>query len=139
MKSAAAGDFRSGNGRWFGWVLVGVAAISMTQPWTALGCAACYGESDSPLAAGMNWGIFSLLACIGGVLGGVAAFFVFLSRRAARTNSAAAAQFDEEHIAEPDFMRRNEPPHPALLDRRRHCANAAAVGCGSPPVAKRRH
>ena len=25
-------------------------------------CAMCYGKSDSPLAAAMNWGIFSLLA-----------------------------------------------------------------------------
>jgi hypothetical protein len=27
-------------------------------------CAACYGKSDSPLASGMNWGIFTLLGVI---------------------------------------------------------------------------
>ncbi len=54
-----------------------------------LACAACYGQSDSPLAAGMNWGIFSLLGTILVVLGGVAAFFVYLARRSARSGAAA--------------------------------------------------
>jgi heme/copper-type cytochrome/quinol oxidase subunit 2 len=56
----------------------------------ALACTACYGKSDSELAQGMNMGIFTLLGFIGFVLVGVAAFFVFLIRRAARM--AAAAQ-----------------------------------------------
>jgi heme/copper-type cytochrome/quinol oxidase subunit 2 len=34
------------------------------------------------MAKGMNWGIFSLLAVVVVVLGGVAAFFVYLARRA---------------------------------------------------------
>ena len=46
-------------------------------------CAACYGQSDSPMAAGMNWGILSLLGMIVVVLGGVAAFFIVLARRSA--------------------------------------------------------
>jgi hypothetical protein len=49
----------------------------------ALACAACYGQSDSPMAHGMNAGIFALLGVIGTVLCGAAAFFVFLARRAA--------------------------------------------------------
>ena len=52
-------------------------------PRCALACAACYGQSDSSLAQGMNWGILSLLGVIVSVLGGVAAFFVFLARRSA--------------------------------------------------------
>jgi hypothetical protein len=52
-------------------------------------CAACYGKSDSPLAAGMNWGIFSLLAVVGCVLSGVASFFVFLARKSAAVSSDA--------------------------------------------------
>jgi len=48
-----------------------------------LACAACYGQSDSAMAAGMNWGIVSLLVMIVLVLGSVAGFFVFLIRRAA--------------------------------------------------------
>ena len=55
-----------------------------------LACAACYGQSDSPLAAGMNWGIFSLLGTIIFVLGAVVAFFVYLARRSAAGNRAAA-------------------------------------------------
>ncbi len=46
-------------------------------------CAACYGQSDAPMAQGMNWGILSLLAVIVAVLGGVAGFFVHLARRSA--------------------------------------------------------
>jgi len=128
-----------GERRWLGLVVAGVSVFSLIQPWAALGCATCYGASDSPLAAGMNWGIFSLLACIGCVLGGVGAFFFFLGRRAARTNSAAAFGLDQEHAAEPDFTRRNHPPRPALLERRRHCAHSAAGSLGTPPVAKHRH
>ena len=43
----------------------------MTSPdlGTLLACAACYGKSDSPLASGMNWGIFTLLGVIVPVLG----------------------------------------------------------------------
>jgi heme/copper-type cytochrome/quinol oxidase subunit 2 len=46
-----------------------------------LACAACYGQSDSAMAAGMNWGIFSLLGMVVVVLGGVAGFFIYLARR----------------------------------------------------------
>ena len=52
-------------------------------------CAMCYGKSDSPLAQGMNWGIFSLLAVIVTVLGGIATFFIYLARKSARTQSSA--------------------------------------------------
>ncbi|HZQ46674.1 MAG TPA: hypothetical protein VFC07_06670 [Verrucomicrobiae bacterium] len=52
---------------------------------SALACAACYGKSDSPLAQGMNWGIFSLLAVVGCVLGGIASFFIYLARKSAAT------------------------------------------------------
>ena len=46
-------------------------------------CAACYGQSDSPLAKGMNWAIFFLLAVIAGVLSGVVVFFVHVGRKSA--------------------------------------------------------
>jgi len=57
---------------------------------SALACAACYGKSDSPLAQGMNWGIFSLLAVVVCVLGGIAGFFVFLARKSAVSPAVAA-------------------------------------------------
>jgi hypothetical protein len=56
-----------------------------------LACAACYGQSDSAMAAGMNWGIFSLLGMIVIVLGGVAGFFVYLARRSSMVSGPAAA------------------------------------------------
>lgn len=64
-------------------LLAGALLASLAlQPYPVLACAACYGQSDSPMAQGMNWGIMSLLGIIGLVLVGVASFFVFLSRRA---------------------------------------------------------
>jgi heme/copper-type cytochrome/quinol oxidase subunit 2 len=46
-------------------------------------CATCFGKSDSKLAEGMNWGIFTLLVIVMGVLGAISAFFIFIARRAA--------------------------------------------------------
>ena len=63
----------------FGFLVLALAL----QPHALFACAACYGQSDSPMARGMNWGILSLLAMVALVLGGVAAFFVYLARRSA--------------------------------------------------------
>ena len=56
--------------------------LLLAWPRTVAACATCFGQSDSPLAEGMNWGIFALLVVIVTVLAGVASFFVFLARRA---------------------------------------------------------
>jgi hypothetical protein len=61
------------------------AALSSLAPASAWACAACYGQSDSPMAQGMNWGILSLLGCIGLVLAGVGGFFIYLARRGTAT------------------------------------------------------
>ena len=53
-----------------------------------LACAACYGASDSPMAKGMNWGIFSLLGVVAVVLGSIATFFVFIGKRSAAASTA---------------------------------------------------
>ena len=53
------------------------------QPSSALACAACYGQSDSPMATGMNWGIFCLLGFVVFVLGSLTTFFVFIAKRSA--------------------------------------------------------
>jgi hypothetical protein len=47
-------------------------------------CAACFGKSDSPMAQGLNAGIFTLMGVIGTVLCGFSAFFVYIARRAPR-------------------------------------------------------
>ena len=64
------------------------------HPGSLWACAACYGQSDSPMANGMNWGIFSLLVVVVGVLGSIAAFFVFLARRTAANPNPQPARTD---------------------------------------------
>src|SRR5258708_1160276 len=73
-------------------------ALHPTSLWA---CAACYGQSDSPMAKGMNWGIFSLLAVVVSVLGGIAAFFVFLARKCGTVSGASAS---EALIASPNSI-----------------------------------
>lgn len=68
-------------------LLLTAAALVVSGP--ALGCAACFGKSDSPMAYGMNAGIMTLLAVIMTVLSLVASFFVFIVRRASRVESGS--------------------------------------------------
>ena len=72
-------------------LLSSLAVTLASHPGTLLACAACAGQSDSPMAKGMNVGILSLLAVIGMVLGGVASFFVYLGKRSATVAAASAA------------------------------------------------
>ena len=48
---------------------------------TLLACAACYGRSDSTLAQGMNWGIFTLMGVLLTVLTCITVFFVHIVRK----------------------------------------------------------
>jgi hypothetical protein len=57
--------------------------LLLASPLPTMACAACFGRSDSRLAVGMNWGIFSLLVVIATMMGLIASFFVFIARRAA--------------------------------------------------------
>ena len=57
-----------------------LAASILLAPSPLLACAACYGRSDSPLASGMNWGIFTLLGVVLSVLSCCALFFVHVIR-----------------------------------------------------------
>jgi heme/copper-type cytochrome/quinol oxidase subunit 2 len=50
----------------------------------ASACSACFGQSDSELARGMNFGIMTLLIVVMGVLGAIAAFFVYLVKRGSK-------------------------------------------------------
>jgi len=67
------------------------AALVMASPRPASACAACFGRSDSKLAQGMNMGILSLLVVVVFVLGGFAAFFVYLVRRSSMISGTPAA------------------------------------------------
>jgi hypothetical protein len=75
-------------------VLAGFVASLALRSESLLACAACFGKSDSPLAEGMNWGIFSLLAVVGCVLSGFAAAGIFLVKKSA-TVAAAQAKAQE--------------------------------------------
>lgn len=60
----------------------------------ALGCATCYGQSDSNLAKGMNWGILTMIFVVYLVIFSIIGFFVFVVRR-----SAPASVGDSESIS----------------------------------------
>jgi len=66
-------------------------ALAACSPSPVFACAACYGgNTNSPLAHGMNWGILTLLGVVGFMLSSIATFFfVFLRRQAALAEKAA--------------------------------------------------
>ena len=72
-------------------VLAGLSVLAGMLPASVPACAACFGQSDSPMAKGMNAGIFTLLLVITSTLLGIAIFFVYILRRAARLHAAAGA------------------------------------------------
>ena len=61
-------------------ILPAAAACVALAPSPLFACAACYGKSDSPLAYGMNWGIFTLMGVILSVLTCFVLFFVHIAR-----------------------------------------------------------
>jgi hypothetical protein len=73
-------------------LLAALAAAALAQPVPLLACAACYGQSDSPLAQGMNWGIATLLGFIVCVLAGIGLFFVHIGRRTAAARDLPPAE-----------------------------------------------
>ena len=48
-----------------------ITTLVLLIPDSVSACATCYGASDAPATAGMNWAIITLLGVTGGVLGGV--------------------------------------------------------------------
>lgn len=69
-------------------ILVAAAALAALAPSPLFACAACYGKSDSPLASGMNAGIFTLLGVVLTVLTCFALFFVHVIRGNGKTPDA---------------------------------------------------
>lgn len=61
-----------------------VAVVVLTASARADACATCFGQTDSPLGVGLNWGIFVLLVVVNSVLAGICSFFVFVARRSAK-------------------------------------------------------
>ena len=65
-------------------VLLAAAGVLVGAP-PVLACPVCFGQSDSPLASGVNWGILLLLAVTGGVLTAFASFFITIFKRSRAT------------------------------------------------------
>jgi hypothetical protein len=61
--------------------------VWLLNPASAFACAACFGRSDSSLAKGLNFGIWSLLAVVMFMWVAFGAFIVFLVKRSARISS----------------------------------------------------
>ena len=64
---------------------------------SALACATCYGESDSPLAAGMNYAILTMIVVAYSVLFSIIGFFIYAARKA-----AAIAALEAENAETPN-------------------------------------
>lgn len=64
---------------WLPMVILGLLFLSPQ----VLGCATCYGQSDSNLAKGMNWGILTMIFVVYLVIFSIIGFFVFVVRRSA--------------------------------------------------------
>ena len=61
--------------------LILAAAFLAVAPSPLWACAACFGKSDSDLARGSFAGVLFLLGVVLTVMGGIAAFFIYLTRR----------------------------------------------------------
>lgn len=62
-----------------------LALCIVLVPQAANACSVCFGNSDSKMTQGMLAGVLVLLLVVLSVLGGFAALFIFLARRAAAT------------------------------------------------------
>jgi hypothetical protein len=121
-------------GSWQAAIYAAVGSVVLA-PNSLLACAACYGQSDSPLAQGMNWGIASLLGTILLVLGGIAGFFVGLARRAAAVAAAAepGTSVARASCPRPKAVPRPLRPHPPRNTPCRIPARRAAPSLLSRP------
>ncbi|HYE33140.1 MAG TPA: hypothetical protein VEH27_17060 [Methylomirabilota bacterium] len=56
-------------------------ALALLRAHTAQACSVCFGRSDSKLAEGLNWGIFTLLGIVFAVLCAFGVFAFYLAKR----------------------------------------------------------
>ena len=73
-------------------ITASAALLPLLLPAAASACAACFGRSDSPMAKGMNMGIFTLLLFILSVLFAISVFFFYIVRRAAKMEASQAVE-----------------------------------------------
>jgi hypothetical protein len=77
-----------------------MAAALLAAPRAALACPVCFGESNSPMALAMNSGILFMLGIVGAMLACMAAFIVYLVRRARLAEAIDAARNPQEGTAQ---------------------------------------
>jgi hypothetical protein len=58
-----------------------ISALLGGVPRAVWACAVCFGQSDAPMAKGMNMGIFLMLGVTVAMLAAFASFFIYLARR----------------------------------------------------------
>jgi hypothetical protein len=73
----------------------------LAAPRAVLACPVCFGQSDSPLAWGVNMGVFVMLGLVAFVLSAFGAFFVYLMRRAKLAGDAPPAARSHEFGSDP--------------------------------------
>ena len=71
--------------------LASAATALVALPQAASACSVCFGKSDSSLLKGMQMGVLALLAIVVFVLGGFAAFFIYLVKRSAMIAESTAS------------------------------------------------
>lgn len=72
------------------WKILLPGALILCAPPQLFACATCFGGNiDSPMADGMNWGIFTLLAVIGTVLASFLTFLIYVIRKSEALTAAA--------------------------------------------------
>jgi hypothetical protein len=67
-------------------IALGIAIVAFS-PRVAFACPVCFGENDSPLALGINYGILAMLGIIVGLWVAFGSFFLYLRRRARMVES----------------------------------------------------
>jgi p-aminobenzoyl-glutamate transporter AbgT len=74
-------------------VLAGAAAVAwLALPQAAVACATCYGASDSPMTAGMNNAILTLIGVVGLVYVGIGKVILEFRRRSRKLAEKATAR-----------------------------------------------
>ena len=95
--------------------LIGVliASVLILVPRVACACPVCFGENDSPLALGINYGILAMLGIIGVLWVAFGSFFIYLRRRARLAETGSLPPARSVRLAEADAFQTAKTAHHA--------------------------
>jgi hypothetical protein len=71
---------------------IALLCVLSLLPQHAAACSVCFGDPASPAARGLAMGVVALLGVVFVVLGGIAAFFIYLARRAPGTDPGTLSE-----------------------------------------------